>query len=93
MSSTQTSTQTIEGCNLALDPLTLSAWRDGALGAEEMRRIGEHVAGCDACQVRLAQYDAIGGTLRAVRVPEPLGGYGQVAALPARRGRIIPRTA
>jgi photosystem II stability/assembly factor-like uncharacterized protein len=89
MSTTQTSTQTIEGCSLALDPLTLSAWRDGALDADEMRRVGAHVAGCDACQALLAQYDAIGGTLRAVRVPEPIGGYGQVPALPARRGPVL----
>ncbi len=49
-----------------VDPADLSAYRDGALGRAERRFVEEHLTGCPACQERLAAYDWLGDTLRAL---------------------------
>jgi hypothetical protein len=62
---------TIQGCALGVRSETLSALRDGALGINEARALQAHIAGCQACQGRLREYDALGGALRDERPPEP----------------------
>ena len=86
------STDTVPGCALEISSATLSAWRDGALPAAETQRIQAHIADCSACRDVLAEYDTIAGKLAAIRVPEPIGGYGQspradLAATRADNGR------
>jgi hypothetical protein len=66
----------IAGCTLDLPTDTLSAWRDRALSVDEAERVGAHVPGCAACRTRLAEYEAVAHALRALAVPEPVGGYG-----------------
>lgn len=68
---------TILGCALALSPAVLSAWRDDALPGAEAARVAAHIPTCAACQVRLADYDELARGLAAIRVPEPVGGYGR----------------
>lgn len=65
------STGTIPACGLGLTAATLSAWRDNALSAAEAERVRAHVAGCDACRGRLAEYDSISRALHARWIPEP----------------------
>ncbi len=54
-------------CLLDIDEQTLSAWRDGLLGAGEAQRLDAHVAGCRACQSRLDEFDRLASTLRRQR--------------------------
>jgi YVTN family beta-propeller protein len=68
---------TIPGCALGVSVQTLSAWRDQALPAQEQERMRVHIAECDSCQRRLAQYDAVARALKALPPPEPVGGYGR----------------
>jgi hypothetical protein len=89
---------TVPGCALELSPAILSAWHDGALPAAETQRILAHIAACSACQNRLAEYDTIAGKLAAIRVSEPVGGYGQspradLAATRADNGKHPRRVA
>src|SRR5258707_14464654 len=56
-------------CPLDIDEQTLSAWRDGLLGAGEAQRLEAHVAGCRACQSRLDEFDRLASTLRRQREP------------------------
>src|SRR5260370_25191341 len=56
-------------CPLDIDEQTLSAWRDGLLGAGEAQRLDAHVAGCRACQSRLDEFDRLASTLRRQRGP------------------------
>lgn len=58
-------------CALALPIETLSAWRDTALRQAELRRVGEHVNTCVACQTRLAAFDEIAALLRGEPLFEP----------------------
>src|SRR5258708_39845443 len=51
-------------CPLDIDEQTLSAGRDGLLGAGEAQRLEAHVAGCRACQSRLDQFDILASTPR-----------------------------
>jgi len=71
------STDTVPGCILEFSVATLSAWRDGALLPAEAQRLQAHIPDCAACRERLAEYDTIAYGLAAVRVPEPVGGYGR----------------
>src|SRR5215469_1735201 len=71
------STDAVPGCSLELSSATLSAWRDGALPPVDTQRIEAHIADCPACRNVLAAYDTIAGKLAAIRVSEPVGGYGQ----------------
>ena len=70
------SADTMPRCALEVSPVTLSAWRDGALAPAETRRIEAHIPDCPACRDRLAEYDMIAGKLAAIRIPEPVGGHG-----------------
>lgn len=56
-------------CPLGIDEQTLSAWRDGLLGAAEAQRLEAHLAGCRACQLCLDQFDRLASTLRRQREP------------------------
>lgn len=85
------SANTIPNCPLALPVETLSAWRDGALAPEEAHDIERHVADCDACRARLADYDAIAAALAAIRVPAPAGGYRQNPRTSGRAARVTAR--
>src|SRR5262249_42451109 len=76
----------IAGCTLALPVETLSAWRDHALPEAEMQRIAQHSTTCVACRTRLAEYDAVARVLKALTIPEPLGGYGRNPRLRAESG-------
>lgn len=67
----------ILSCTEGQTAAALSAWRDGALNLAESERLRQHVEGCAACRARLAEYDAIADGLRAIRVPDPVGGYGR----------------
>jgi anti-sigma factor RsiW len=58
-------------CALALPLETLSAWHDTALRQAELRRVGEHVNTCVACQARLAAFDEIAALLRGEPLFEP----------------------
>ncbi|HEU5439696.1 MAG TPA: hypothetical protein VFU88_10435 [Ktedonobacterales bacterium] len=58
-------------CALALPLETLSAWHDTALRQPELRRVGEHVNTCVACQSRLAAFDEIAALLRGEPLFEP----------------------
>ena len=82
------SPDSVPGCALEVSSATLSAWRDGALPPAETQRIRDHIAECPACRDVLAEYEAIAGKLAAIRVPEPVGGYGQSPRVrpPANRG-------
>ncbi|MGO8948335.1 MAG: DUF4232 domain-containing protein [Ktedonobacterales bacterium] len=70
-------TDAVPGCALEVSSATLSVWRDGALPPAEIQRIQAHIPDCTACQGRLAEYESIAYQLAAIRVPEPVGGYGQ----------------
>jgi hypothetical protein len=65
------SIETAPACALGLTHATLSALRDGFLPLVEQARLREHIAGCEACQSRLADFDAIAGEMRDQRVPSP----------------------
>lgn len=71
------SNDTLPGCALALTPATLSAWRDHALPEGEATRFSAHIPTCASCHARLAEYDALAHGLAAIRVPDPVGGYGR----------------
>jgi len=64
-----------------------SAYHDGELSDPERRAVEQHLAGCEACRRRLADYEALDAALRAL--PD-------VAASPAfarrlgGRGRVLP---
>lgn len=75
-------------CALALPLETLSAWRDTALRQAELRRVGEHVNTCVACQSRLAAFDEIGALLRGQTLFEP-----RPSAWVELRGRIFVESA
>lgn len=62
---------TLYECPLGLSSETLAAWRDEFLPATEARRIAAHVARCDACRARLADFERLAHPLRAERTPEP----------------------
>jgi hypothetical protein len=83
------STETIPACPLALTPADLSAWRDRALALDEAQRIEAHLANCSGCRARLAEYETIATGLRAIRVPDPLGGYGHSPRLQPHRAKGI----
>ncbi len=82
-------------CALGLAPATLSAWRDAMLDPAESARVESHLAGCAACQVRLAEYETIAGALRAERVPAPDARLwrdlrARVLVTPRHRPRALP---
>ncbi len=55
--------------DVALDQL--SALRDEALPAAEAEKLRAHIAGCAACQARMADFEALAGALRAQRELDP----------------------
>lgn len=59
------SAPTTYDCPLGVSAATLSAWRDGLLGARESARLQPHVNDCAACRARLAAFDWLGATLRS----------------------------
>lgn len=63
--------QRTSDCALGLSIETLSAWRDGDLGAAETRRIREHAATCAACRQRLAGFELVARALGRQRELEP----------------------
>jgi predicted anti-sigma-YlaC factor YlaD len=67
---------------------TLSAWRDIALRPAELRRVGEHVTTCIACQSRLAAFDEVSTLLRGQTLFEP-----RPVAWVELRGRIFVESA
>ncbi|HLZ25214.1 MAG TPA: zf-HC2 domain-containing protein [Ktedonobacterales bacterium] len=71
------SADTIPVCAEGQTAASLSEWRDGALSPAEAERLRQHIESCAACQSRLAEYDAIADGLRAIHVPDPIGGYGR----------------
>ena len=77
---------TIQGCALGVRSETLSALRDSALMTNEARELRAHVAGCQACQGRLREYDALGGALRDERPSEPDERLWQGVRAALRRG-------
>lgn len=62
--------ETTPVCEHGITPLQLCAWRDGDLPEAAMAAVGEHVAGCPACQARLAAYDATARALQGQHVPQ-----------------------
>ncbi len=58
-------------CPLGLSAETLSTYRASGLDSTQATRVAAHVAGCVACQARLAEYEAMGAALAAQRVPAP----------------------
>lgn len=58
-------------CPLGIEDETLSALRDEALPAGELRRLNEHAATCPACAQRLEGYERLGRLLRDQRLPGP----------------------
>lgn len=69
-------------CVEGVTPERLSALRDAALSPDTERRLRAHVAGCPACQSRLASYDALAVALR--QAPELEPGERIVAGVRAR---------
>lgn len=57
-------------CPLGVTEQTLSALRDGLLERVERANLEHHVAGCAACQQRLADFDRVGWTMRSQREPD-----------------------
>ncbi|HEV8193350.1 MAG TPA: hypothetical protein VGP82_17950 [Ktedonobacterales bacterium] len=49
-------------CPLDIPDKTLSALRDGLLGAGERQRLESRLPTCAACQQRLAQFERLGWT-------------------------------
>ena len=56
-------------CSLDLSPTTIAAWRDGALPADESRRIAAHVSACPACQREIARAESLDEALRRLPMP------------------------
>lgn len=83
------SADTIPACAEGQTAGALSSWRDGALNPVESERLSRHLTECAACRARLAEYDDIADGLRAIRVPDPIGGYRRDprASSAPRRGR------
>lgn len=54
-------------------PYELQSLIDGAASDDELRRLREHVAGCDACAKHLAELERLRWLLRAKRVEPPAG--------------------
>lgn len=69
-------TEPLTGCALSLRAEDLSAWRDGALDEKTLARLGAHIPTCAVCLTRLAAYDALAASLRAIPTPEPSRGFG-----------------
>ena len=70
----------------------LDAYVDNELNLPEFAEIGEHVEGCPACHLRLAELESLGRLVRSLpyyTAPKRL--RAAVAAIPARR-RLAPRT-
>jgi Putative zinc-finger len=83
------SVESIPACPLALTPADLSAWRDGVLDRGEAQRIEAHLVGCAGCRERLEEYEAIAAGLRAIRVLDPIEGYGRNPRLQPQRTQRI----
>lgn len=58
-------------CALNVSALTLSDYRDAALGSVERERIARHLPTCARCRQRLEGYERGAAALRAERVPIP----------------------
>ncbi|MDE3231145.1 MAG: zf-HC2 domain-containing protein [Chloroflexota bacterium] len=58
-------------CAEGIAPERLSALRDETLPTAEATRLRAHVAACDACRARLADYDTLTAALRQERELEP----------------------
>jgi photosystem II stability/assembly factor-like uncharacterized protein len=58
-------------CPLGVSDEILSALRDEALPAGDLRRLNEHAAICPACALRLEGYERLGRLLRDQRLPGP----------------------
>ncbi|MCE5218866.1 zf-HC2 domain-containing protein [bacterium] len=54
-------------------PYELQSLIDGAASDEELRRLREHAAGCDACAKHLAELERLRWLLRAKRLEPPAG--------------------
>jgi len=69
----------------------VSAYHDGELSDPERRAVEEHLAGCEACRRRLADYDALDAALRAL--PDVAASPAFARRLGGRvrgRGRVFP---
>ncbi|HUP27833.1 MAG TPA: zf-HC2 domain-containing protein, partial [Chloroflexia bacterium] len=49
----------------------LSAYIDGEAAPEERGKVERHLAGCEDCRQAMAEYRAIGGSVRAMPMPVP----------------------
>ncbi len=58
-------------CAEGITPERLSALRDETLTPAEAQWLRAHIAGCDACRARLADYDTLATALRQQRELEP----------------------
>lgn len=76
-------------CEHRFSATRLCAYRDGALGDGEARRVRDHLAGCEVCRGSLAQLTAIAARLRAASAPVPDGLADRVIAyLDARSAAV-----
>lgn len=64
-------TDTTPRCNLGISDEHLSAYRDHVLPGDEAARLRLHLAGCAACQQRMAEFDSVAWLLRHQRELEP----------------------
>ena len=51
----------------------LGAYVGGGLAPRDLAKVDQHLAGCEDCRARKAELDDMGGTLRRIVLPLPLG--------------------
>jgi RNA polymerase sigma factor (sigma-70 family) len=63
--------QVPESCRYAVE--RLGSYAGGGLAPRDVAKVDQHLAGCDACRARLAELQDVGGRLRALVLPLPVG--------------------